>query len=146
MVSQNSSANLQREMQNVRRNLDEHAEEMVQKAKTQFDWRHYVASHPWLALGAAAAAGYFLVPRRACYTIVHHEAVAAPERAASPPESKSPSPVAGFLAGALSVVTATVVREGLNVVSQFAQKMFEPRAEPSPNPEETSGNDRSKDV
>ena len=62
MVSQNPSAAVQRQMQDIRGNLAVHADEVVKKARTKFDWRHYVANYPWTALGGAAAVGYLLVP------------------------------------------------------------------------------------
>ena len=64
MVSQNSSAALQQQMRATRRSLNEHADQVVETARRQVDWRHYVGSHPWASLGTAFALGYFLVPRR----------------------------------------------------------------------------------
>ena len=131
MVSQNSS-NLQREMQTVRKNLDDHAEEMVQKAKSQFDWRHYVAGHPWLAMGAAVAAGYFLVPRRTVYTVVHRSAPAEnSHQSAAEPQHVAPAPLAGLLSEALSIATTIAVREGMAIASQFARQWLQPREQPS---------------
>ena len=108
MVSQNSPAALQRQMQHVRGNLSEHADEAVQKARRGLDWRHYVARHPWTALGVAAAAGYILVPRRA-FRAGNSEAVTeAVDRVA---RAVQPSPLAGVVAGMLSAVTTTLARE-----------------------------------
>ena len=64
MVSQNSSAAVAAANAGHPRRPCEHADEAVEKARTKFDWRHYVASHPWVSLGTAAAVGYLLVPRR----------------------------------------------------------------------------------
>ena len=48
MVSQNPST-LQGQMQEIRGNLSEHADEAIRNARSEFDWRHYVANHPWTA-------------------------------------------------------------------------------------------------
>jgi hypothetical protein len=48
----------------VRSTLDENVHELVENARTLTDWRYYVKSAPWGAVGAAAAIGYFVVPRR----------------------------------------------------------------------------------
>jgi hypothetical protein len=52
-------------MEEVRCDVDEDVQEIVEGARDMGKWRHYVRSYPWLCLGAALAAGYLLVPRRA---------------------------------------------------------------------------------
>jgi hypothetical protein len=55
---------LQAEMRQVRTELRADVHEVVASAREIADWRQYVRSSPWLALGAAVAVGYFLVPGR----------------------------------------------------------------------------------
>ena len=55
---------IQRQMSQVRSELREDVQEIVENARTMAEWRFYVRSYPWLCLGAAAAAGYLLVPPR----------------------------------------------------------------------------------
>ena len=55
---------IQRRMAQIRRDLHEDVREVVKGAQSLTDWRSQVRSHPWLALGAAAALGYFVVPKR----------------------------------------------------------------------------------
>lgn len=124
MVSQNSPAALQWQMKNIRGSLSEHAEEAVEKARREFEWRHYVAKHPWMSLGTAAAVGFFLVPRRACCKAAKAEAVTdTVDRVA---RSMQPSPVAGLAAGLLSAVATTVTREGLALVAASVKKLLDP--------------------
>jgi hypothetical protein len=52
-------------MQQIRCNLDHDWTAMIQNARTMVDWRHYVKSHPWACVAAAAAVGFMLVPGRA---------------------------------------------------------------------------------
>jgi len=55
---------IQRVMRHMRAELREDALDLAASARGLRDWQAYVRSYPWLCLGAAAAAGYFLVPSR----------------------------------------------------------------------------------
>jgi hypothetical protein len=52
------------QMASVRSTLDENVHELAENARNLTDWRYYVKAAPWGAVGAAAAVGYFIVPRR----------------------------------------------------------------------------------
>jgi hypothetical protein len=39
-------------------------QDIRESAKTLSDWRYYVKNHPWMCVGAVAAVGFMLVPRR----------------------------------------------------------------------------------
>jgi hypothetical protein len=51
-------------MAEARSRLHREMREVVQDASSATDWRTYVRSRPWLAIGAAFGVGYFLVPAR----------------------------------------------------------------------------------
>jgi len=141
MVSKNSAAALQRKMQGLRRDLDEHANEMIGKARTEFGWRHFVARHPWATLGTVMAVGYWLVPRRArCKTGNPAAVTEATARAA-----RAPSPLSDIAASVLAALTATAVREGLAFVAHTARKWLESRdegvARPTENPMRSGENE-----
>jgi len=53
------------EMRQIRSNLDEEVSTFVESTRVLFDWRSYVRHAPWLCLGAAALAAYFVVPGKA---------------------------------------------------------------------------------
>lgn len=55
---------IQRRMLTIRQDLDVDVQDVVAGARRLTDWRHYVRDYPWVTLGAAAAVGYLLVPRR----------------------------------------------------------------------------------
>jgi hypothetical protein len=57
-------SDIQRQMAQIRHELHQEVQETVRGAQSLTDWRRQVRNHPWLALGAAAAAGYLLVPKR----------------------------------------------------------------------------------
>lgn len=49
-------------MRAVRSHLDREVDAVVADARALTDWRHYFRAHPWVWLGAAAVAGFVLVP------------------------------------------------------------------------------------
>ena len=55
---------IRQRMQEVRRDLDEDVQEIVEGARDMCQWRTYVRSYPWICLGTALAIGYWIVPRR----------------------------------------------------------------------------------
>lgn len=55
---------IQRQMEDVRGQLNDDVEDVVDSAKELIDWRAYVRKHPWACLGVAVAFGYFVVPKR----------------------------------------------------------------------------------
>ena len=51
-------------MQQLRREIDVDMDDMAASARTMVDWKHYVRTYPWVCLGAAATAGFLIVPKR----------------------------------------------------------------------------------
>ena len=60
---------IRQRMEEVRCDLDEDVQEIVEGARDMGDWRSYVRRYPWVCLGAAAVAGYLIVPRRPWETL-----------------------------------------------------------------------------
>src|SRR5215212_5967051 len=56
---------IRQRMDQVRCDLDEDVQGIVEGARDMGQWRHYLKSYPWLGAGLALAAGYLIVPRRA---------------------------------------------------------------------------------
>ena len=54
---------IRQRMEEVRCDLDEDVQEIVEGARDMSDWRSYVRTYPWACLGAALAVGYLIVPR-----------------------------------------------------------------------------------
>jgi hypothetical protein len=53
-----------RQMNEVRCNLGDDVEQLVESARNLSDWHTYVREHPWICLAGAAVAGYLIVPKR----------------------------------------------------------------------------------
>jgi hypothetical protein len=122
MVSPTSPAVLQWQMLNVRRDLNEHADQMIATARDQFVWRHFASKHPWIALGAAAAAGYALAPRRRSARGAGETAKETIEPATVAGKTSQPSAVAGVAAAVLAAVLPALAREGVSLASQVARQ------------------------
>ncbi len=52
------------QMQAMRGKIDQELEDLSARGRGMVDWRHYATTHPWVCLGAAAALGFLIVPRR----------------------------------------------------------------------------------
>lgn len=63
-VDESQTTDISRRMQEVRSELGDDVEEIVESARTLADWRHYVKQFPWACLAGAAALGFFIVPKR----------------------------------------------------------------------------------
>jgi len=70
------SDDLRTRIEELRRDLGRNIEETVDIARTTLNWRHFVATHPWLCLTTAAVAGYLLVPKPKRYALLGPDAVA----------------------------------------------------------------------
>jgi hypothetical protein len=55
---------IQRRMHDLRGQLDDDVEEVVDSTKEFIDWRTYVRRYPWACVGVAVAIGYLVVPAR----------------------------------------------------------------------------------
>lgn len=55
---------VQREMRAIRGCLDADVGQLVEDARRLVDWRRHLKKYPWLALGAAVAIGFLIIPRR----------------------------------------------------------------------------------
>jgi hypothetical protein len=66
MVMDNATESkaIRQRMEEVRRDLDEDVQDIVEGSRDMGDWRSYVRTYPWVCLGAALAVGYLIVPRR----------------------------------------------------------------------------------
>lgn len=51
-------------MATIRRDMQDNVDDIVENAKELADWRRYVRSAPWVAMGAAAAIGFLAVPKK----------------------------------------------------------------------------------
>src|SRR5204862_6181138 len=103
---------IQRRMAQIRHELHVEAREAVKGAQALTDWRGVVRSHPLLALGAAAAVGYLIVPRRRSEApaIVAVSPAALSAAAPAKPASQPRGSRWGLLGTAFSLLAPIAVR------------------------------------
>jgi hypothetical protein len=115
---------IQRRMAQIRRELHEDVRGAVEGAQSLTDWRSQVRNHPWLALGAAAALGYLIVPRRRPDPVPAIVTVAPPAAAAA----VAASPAAprkrrwGLLGSAMGLLAPIAVRAAQNYAIQYLEQ------------------------
>ena len=112
---------IQSQMRQVRRELGEDVQEIVDNARIMTDWKHYVRAYPWVCMGVALAAGYFVVPSRP--NLIRPDAKALAEWAKSqklvvePVSQARPKPtLSNQLA---SMAASALLQGGLAVLRQY---------------------------
>ena len=126
-----TQAILQR-MEEVRCDLDEDVQEIVEGARVMGKWRYYVQNYPWICLGAALAGGYLIVPR----AWRRQPAAQTPAELANPSRLLvTPySPPKGGARGALLAFVGSLVLRGVSSYAlQQAGKLFAAQAAPFPH-------------
>lgn len=100
------------QMQQIRCDIDRDLDEMVASARRMVDWRHYVKTYPWTCLGAAAALGFLIVPKRK----MEH----GPESAAEP----APAATRGWVDAIWATATSIAVRKAIELLGQSAARVL----------------------
>jgi hypothetical protein len=122
---------LQRQMAEIRSQLQRDVREVVQGAKSASDWRSYIRSQPWIALSLAFAAGYLVVPSRVRTIKIAagatHDEPRALEAAAPPPKKSGRNPVLGWVVAA---VAPLAVRAAQNYALNWVENLLANQATP----------------
>jgi len=121
---------IRQRMAEVRYVIEDDVQNITDDARVMTDWRQYVKSYPWACLGAAAALGYLVVPRRFILKGVQPNSETLAEFA------KQYQAVAGRKAPAQDSVRSTLLKfvgkqvawAVLSYVGQHANKIMTPRA------------------
>jgi hypothetical protein len=115
---------IQRRMAQIRRELHENVRDAVEGAQSLTDWRSHVRHHPWLTLGAAAAVGYLIVPKRreqpapAIVAVAPAAAPAISQAVQAAPKKKR----WGIIGTAVGMLAPIAVRAAQNYAIQYLEK------------------------
>lgn len=126
-VTTPSADEIQRQMRDVRAELREDVQEIVDNAKVMTEWQYYVRRYPWLCLGAAAALGYLIVPPRIHVVKPDPKALAdlVRQRQVAVKAEVSPRPAPGLLGGLVNMAAGAALQGVLAIASaqlhQFLQ-------------------------
>lgn len=132
---------LQRCMREVRAELREDVQEFVVNAREMTDWTTYVRAYPWLCLGAAAAAGYFLIPQRAHIIKPDVEGLielARRNKLVVKMDESGPKKKQGFLSGLIGMAAGTVLQGGLALATKQLSQALDAYAQQPIRPREVS--------
>jgi len=128
-------------MQGIRRDIDQDLEDVSASARNLVDWKHYVNAYPWLCLGAAAALGFLVVPKRSAAahadltTPVEPVSTGRPEvdvaSVAAP--AVPPSVARGVFDALVGAVVGVAVREAVAYLGQNAERLLGMTTNPRTN-------------
>jgi hypothetical protein len=130
---------IQQCMREVRAELREDVQEIVVNARDMTDWTTYVRAYPWLCLGAAAAAGYLLIPQRS--QIIKPDAeglieLARRNKLVVKMDEAGPKKRQGFLSGLIGMAASTILQGGLAVATKQLSEALDAYAHRSAPPRE----------
>jgi hypothetical protein len=110
-------------MAQIRRDLHEDVKGVVEGAEAATDWRRYIRSYPWAAMGVAVVIGYLIVPRKHRPTTIQiapsQLAQTVPVEAAAQVEAKKGK---SLLGSAFGLVAPLVFKTAQGYALQFAEQ------------------------
>jgi hypothetical protein len=129
-VIQNSpeTTAIRQRMDEVRCDLDEDVQEIVEGAREIGKWRSCVRAYPWVCLGVTLVAGYWVVPRRRFGTQSDAQSLGelANQSGLLPTSRVLPT---GNVRGTLLALVGKLVMRGVSTyVGQQASKLFATQA------------------
>jgi len=116
-------------MQQIRNDIDQGVEEMVENARSMVDWKHYVRTYPWLCLGTAFALGYLIVPKRSAAIHQNEMTWAELQRAGQTVMKPAPAVLHGLVDALLATAVNLAFRQATVYVSQGVGKLLGKAAE-----------------
>ena len=110
-------------MQQLRCEIDGDMEDMAASARSMVDWKHYVKTYPWVCLGAAAALGFLIVPKRS--TAIRPDLATLTELAKTGHLVVKPAPAAtrGLVDALLATVASIAVRKATAYLGPKCRKI-----------------------
>jgi len=132
---------IQRQMRDVRSELRNDVQDLVENARVMTDWHYYVRSYPWLCLGAAAAVGYLLVPSRVQVLKPDPQMLAelVRQHQVSVKAEVKPQPSAGLLGGLVNMAAGAALQGAMAIASQQVNQFLQGLATPPSPPQPTGG-------
>ena len=111
-------------MQELRCEIDGDMEDVSASARTMVDRKHYVKTHPWVCLGAIAALGFLIVPKRS--KAINAELATPTDLAGTGHPIVKPASAAarGLVDALVATVVSIAVREATAYLGQSAGKLL----------------------
>jgi len=120
-------------MQGIRCDIDQDLEDVSASARSLVDWKHYVKAYPWVCLGAAAALGFLIVPKRSAAASGDLPAPAEPANTSRPVVPSAPTVARGVVDALVGAVAGIAVREAIAYLGQNAERLLGMTSRPETN-------------
>lgn len=129
-------------MQQIRGDIDQDLEEMVESARSMVDWKHYVKTYPWVCLGAAVALGFLIVPKRS--TVIRPDLAALTKLARSGHLAVKPAGMRGVVDALLATAANIAVRQATVSVGRSVGRLLGTGTDKSAPPAAACAADRAR--
>lgn len=129
-------------MQQIRGDIDQDLEEMVESARSMVDWKHYVKTYPWVCLGAAVALGFLIVPKRS--TVIRPDLAALTKLARSGHLVVKPAGMRGVVDALLATAANIAVRQATVSVGRSVGRLLGTGTDKSAPPAAACAADRAR--
>ena len=120
-------------MQGIRCDIDQDLEDVSESARSMVDGKHYVEAYPWVCLGAAAALGFLIVPKRSTPTEADLTAPTEPAKADHPAAKSAPGATHGWVDALILAVAGIAIREAIAYLGQNAGRLLGMNGHPETN-------------
>ena len=111
-------------MQGIRCEIDQDLEDVSASARSMVDWKHYVKAYPWVCLGAAAALGFLIVPKRSTANNADLATPAEPAKTGHPVADSAPAAAHGWVDALVDAVVSIAVREAIAYLGQSVGRLL----------------------
>ena len=126
--------NVRVRMQGIRCEIDQDLEDVSASAHRILDWKHYVRTYPWACLGAVAALGFLVVPKRSTTRCADLATLAKLARTGHPVLEPPPSAPRGMVKTLLATVASMAVHRAIGLLAQSSAKAFGIMEDAAPRP------------
>ncbi len=121
------------QMQGIRREIDRDLQDVSKSARSMVDWKHYVKAYPWVCLGAAAALGFLIVPKRSAAACADLPAPTEPANTRHPVAPSVRTAARGVFEALVGAVAGIAVREVIAYLGQNAERILAKASHPETN-------------
>ena len=120
-------------MQGIRCDIDQGLEDVSASARSMVDWKHYVKAYPWVCLGAAAALGFLIVPKRSATVNAVLGTPTEPAKTGPLFVTSAPSVARGLLDAIVATAVSIAVNEATAYLGQNAGRFLGTTSPPGTN-------------
>jgi hypothetical protein len=118
---------IQGQMRQIRVEMRDDVQGLVDNARKLWDWQYYVRTYPWACLAVAAAAGYLIVPSKVHVIQPDPKALVelAKARQISVTAEIQPKANGGIVKGLLNMAAGMMIQGGLAVLSGQIHRLLD---------------------